>query len=178
MKWKTWPVSKVYSMLHRQGELLFSDSVEIKAVLPERRSRLPSLSSRSKNTKAQLFPFNRCLVVCQDLSMCFYLTLCKYLFIHLFSPGVGRKHFRLEKKFNINNLQVRDVAKGGSLTEFELHDTSEEADSLVVEENVTIVVRSADMRNMWVAKINAEVREAIEMIKALEVPRPSSLGAL
>ena len=91
---------------------------------------------------------------------------------------MGRKHFRLEKKFNINNLQVRDVAKGGSLTEFELHDTSEEADSLVVEENVTIVVRSADMRNMWVAKINAEVREAIEMIKALEVPRPSSLGAL
>mgnify|MGYP002046621885 CR=1 FL=1 len=178
MKWKTWPVSNVYSMLHRQGELLFSESVEIKAVLPERRSRLPSLSSRSKNTKAQLFLFKRCLVVCQDLSMCFYLTLCKYLFIHLFSPGVGRKHFRLEKKFNINNLQVRDVAKGGSLTEFELHDTSEEADSLVVEENVTIAVRSADMRNMWVAKINAEVREAIEMIKALEVPRPSSLGAL
>ena len=88
---------------------------------------------------------------------------------------MGRKHFRLVKKFNINNLQVRDVAKGGSLQEFELHDTSEEEDSLVVEENVTIVVRSADMRNMWVARINAEVREAIEMIKALEIPRPSSI---
>jgi len=136
--------------------------VEIKALQPERKSRIPSLSSRSKNTKAQLFLFKRCLVVCQDLSIL----------------GVGRKHFRLEKKFNINSLQVRDVAKGGSLTAFELHDTLEEADSLVVEENVTIVVRSADMRNMWVTKINAEVREAIEMIKALEVPRPSSLGAL
>ena len=110
----------------------------------------------------------------------FYIwTLCIRYLSSIFSAGVGRKHFRLEKKFNINNLQVRDVAKGGSLKEFELHDTSEEEDSLVVEENVTIVVRSADMRNMWVARINAEVREAIEMIKALEIPRPSSvLGSL
>ena len=70
------------------------------------------------------------------------------------------------------------MAKGGSLTEFELHDTSEEEESLVVEDNVTIVVRNADMRNMWVTKINAEVREAIEMIKGLEIPRPSSVDAM
>ena len=69
------------------------------------------------------------------------------------------------------------MAKGGSLTEFELHDTSEESESLVVEENVTIVVSDADRRNMWVTKINAEVLEAMDMIKALEKPRPSSIGA-
>ena len=141
-------------------------------------SSLPFTSTRNRNTKAQLFLFKRCLVVCHDLSMyIFLITLCiRYLsFVFVFSEGVGRKHFRLVKKFNINTVQVRDVAKGGSLKEFELHDTSEEEDSLVVEENVTIVVRSADMRNMWVARINAEVREAIEMIKALEIPRPSSI---
>ena len=92
----------------RQGALVYTDLVAIKA--------------HPNNIKARLFLFNRCLVVCHDLSSRSELFFSFPLIFTNFSSGDGQKRFRQVRKFSTYDLRILD--QDGPLSELVLHDTT------------------------------------------------------
>ena len=92
----------------RQGALVYTDLVAIKA--------------HPNNIKARLFLFNRCLVVCHDLSSRSESFFSFPLIFTNFSSGDGQKRFRQVRKFSTYDLRILD--QDGPLSELVLHDTT------------------------------------------------------
>merc|ERR1740131_599289 len=80
----------------------------------------------------------------------------------------GRDEYKYWHKFLINKMKVRDIAKGGDETEFELHDTQDE------EMNMTIRTSTLEETKDWVARINKEIKGLDMLARTMQNPRKLS----
>ena len=64
------------------------------------------------------------------------------------------KKYLFWHKFSINNMKVRDIARGGNELEFELHDTSHTDFG-----GLTIACETLEKKNFIVNKVTNEIRK-------------------
>lgn len=69
-------------------------------------------------------------------------------------------------KFSINNMKVRDIARGGNELQFELHDTSDTDFG-----GLTIAVQSLEKKNFIVKKVANEIRKLESYKNSLVNPK-------
>ena len=66
------------------------------------------------------------------------------------------------------NVQVRDVAKGGSDSEFELHDY--DPNKKTSNMNLTVITNTEQEKEVWVKEINKLITELRDISKLLMSP--------
>ena len=121
----------------KQGELIMEEEAE--ALLIRKQSKF--MTKEKSREKINIFLFAQSVIVC-------------YIRTKKGSTGLDMRRYMFWHKFSVNNMQVRDIARGGNELHFELHDTSQNDFG-----GLTIAVQSLDKKNFIVKKVANEIRK-------------------